>query len=186
MIGQGDIELKMPSILDAGGIFSVHSNYNGGKYDFIFGNGSDPNSLFIYDTSYYPRELAIFYGPYKAAVQSIDLYSSNGTRLINVAPGTEAIMQATVENFGGWYQNQTSIIEVRDSTGLTVFLKTSHGVMPPDAWVLMNETWTQNESGDYTIRVFVVSDLHNPFDPKSPDKPEILSAVLEKEINVHV
>jgi hypothetical protein len=186
MIGQGDIELKMPSILDAGGIFSVHSNYNGGKYDFIFGNGSDPNSLFIYDTSYYPRELAIFYGPYKAAVQSIDLYSSNGTRLINVAPGTEAIMQATVENFGGWYQNQTSIIEVRDSTGLTVFLKTSHGVMPPDAWVLMNETWTQNEPGDYTIRVFVVSDLHNPFDPKSPDKPEILSAVLEKEINVHV
>jgi hypothetical protein len=58
--------------------------------------------------------------------------------------------------------------------------------MPPDAWVLMNETWTQNEPGDYTIRVFVVSDLHNPFDPKSPDKPEILSAVLEKEINVHV
>lgn len=175
LIGQGDVELEMPPILDVGGIFSVHSNYHGGEYDFNFGNGSDPNSLVIHDTSYYPRELAIFYGPYRAAVQSIDLYSSNGSQLSSVAPGTEAIIQATLENFGGWYHNQTSIIEVRNSNNVTVFLKTPHGVMPPDGWLLMNESWTEKESGDYTIRTFVVSDL---------DNPEILSDVEGKGIKV--
>ena len=98
-----------------------------------------------------------------------------GKQLDQVNPGQQVILSTTIANNLDKDQQFAAIIEVRDSSGITVFLAWQIGKLNSDDEAEVGLSWTPNTSGQYTIRTFVVSDLANP---------DILSSVQETKFSV--
>lgn len=98
-----------------------------------------------------------------------------GKQLDQVNPGQQVILSTTIANNLDKDQQFAAIIEVRDSSGITVFLAWQTGKLNSDDEAEVGLSWTPNTSGQYTIRTFVVSDLANP---------DILSDVQETKFSV--
>jgi len=98
-----------------------------------------------------------------------------GRELDEVSAGQQVVLTTSVRNNNASPQDFVALIEVRDSTGITVFLAWQTGTLPANGQTQVGLSWTPEFTDDYTIRTFVISDLNNP---------RVLSPVSESEIVV--
>jgi hypothetical protein len=92
-----------------------------------------------------------------------------------VTVGQQIVLSTQIVNNIGNDQPFVGLIEVRDDTGVTVFLSWQTGTLTPSGRTDVGISWTPEIAGDYEVRTFVISNLENP---------QILSPVARSEISV--
>jgi len=92
-----------------------------------------------------------------------------------VTVGQQVVLSTTIVNNIEEDQPFVALVEVRDDTGVTVFLSWQTGTLTPDGRIDVGISWTPEFAGDYQIRTFVLSNLENP---------QILSPVASSEVTV--
>jgi hypothetical protein len=98
-----------------------------------------------------------------------------GNTLDEVSAGQQVVLSTTIVNNNAQSQPFVGIVEVRDSSGITVFLAWQTGTLNPSGQTEVGLSWTPDNAGEYTVRTFVISNLSNP---------QILSLVKESTITV--
>jgi hypothetical protein len=78
-----------------------------------------------------------------------------------LAVGTQLGLSTTIENDGSAEQPFVALIEVRDSTGITVYLAWQSGNLEPAGTTAIEVSWIPDVSGKYEVRTFAVSSLTN-------------------------
>jgi hypothetical protein len=102
---------------------------------------------------------------------SIPTLGTNGTP----ATGKQATLSMTLTNPNNQPQPFVELLEVRDSSGVTVFLAWQSGMLEPLGQTDIGVTWTPDRPGHYEARTFAVSDL---------DNPQVLSMVTSSEFTI--
>jgi len=105
------------------------------------------------------------------------LKSSDSQALREASVGQQYVIVTDIRsnNDKGLIDNFTSMIEVRDSTGVTQHLAWQSGSLKGGADAEIGVSWTPQQAGDYQLRTFIISNLENP---------QILSVVRESEISI--
>ena len=75
--------------------------------------------------------------------------------------GAQLGLSTTIENDGAAEQPFVALIEVRDSTGITVYLAWQSGSLEPAGSTSVEVSWTPEVRGEYEVRTFAVSSLSN-------------------------
>jgi hypothetical protein len=89
--------------------------------------------------------------------------------------GQQVVLTTTVTNNIDDELPFVALVEVRDSSGITIFLAWQTGVMDAGDRNEVGLSWTPEEAGDYVVRTFVISNLSNP---------QVLSDVVTTNITV--
>src|SRR5690606_31676425 len=100
---------------------------------------------------------------------------SQGNTIGQVLAGQQVVLSSTIQNNEGISGPYAAIVEVRDSSGVTVYLQWQTGTLPANGSTNVGVSWTPDAPGTYTIRVFVLSSLSNP---------QILSEIVTSTVNV--
>jgi hypothetical protein len=100
---------------------------------------------------------------------------ASGGAVGTITEGQQVVLTTTVTNNADDELPFVALIEVRDSSGITVYLAWQTGVMNADDRTEVGLSWTPEDAGDYSIRTFVVSNLNNPV---------VLSEVMTTNITV--
>jgi hypothetical protein len=98
-----------------------------------------------------------------------------GQPVTTVNDGQQVVLTTNVRNTSPESMPFVALIEVRDSSGITVYLAWQTGTLGGNQQTQVGLSWTPDQAGDYTVRTFVISSLQNP---------RILSPVAESEITV--
>ncbi|MGI0048984.1 MAG: hypothetical protein ACREAW_05545, partial [Nitrososphaera sp.] len=98
-----------------------------------------------------------------------------GQTLDEISAGQQVVLTTNVVNNNAGSQPFVALIEVRDSSGITVFLAWQTGTLPANGQSQVGLSWTEEVPGDYTVRTFVISDLASP---------DVLSKVAQTGITV--
>jgi len=99
-----------------------------------------------------------------------------GKTLSSVSAGQQVILSTTVVNNNDQSQPFAAIVEVRDSSGITVYLAWQTGTLNPNGRAEVGLSWTPGEAGNYEMRTFTVSEFMDP---------EILSPVAKSTIAIN-
>jgi hypothetical protein len=177
MAGQGDVIIDVPLELTLNGTFSfVRSFAGGGSYEFeALSQDASVASIMIKGLAPHPRNIALVYGTDLVSPTPVSVLDIDGQPALNVTVGDQVVLSSNITNIGGWDQNFTSLIEIRNSTGVTQFLQPVNGTLGPDAETNVAVSWVPENAGKYTLRIFVIND---------PMNPEVLSIVRETVIVV--
>jgi hypothetical protein len=98
-----------------------------------------------------------------------------GETLDEISAGQQVVLTTNVVNNNAGSQPFVALIEVRDSSGITVYLAWQTGLLPANGQAQVGLSWTAENPGDYTVRTFVISDLASP---------DVLSKIAETDITV--
>jgi len=99
-----------------------------------------------------------------------------GQELDEISAGQQVVLTTSVRNNNAGPQEFVALVEVRDDTGVTVFLAWQTGTLPANGQTQVGLSWIPEDSGDYEVRTFVISDL---------DNPRVLSLVSTSNITVN-
>jgi hypothetical protein len=86
----------------------------------------------------------------------------SGRPLSSLSVGQQAVLSTTVKNNNDRVQPFVALIEVRDSSGVTVYLAWQTGTLNPAGEVEVGLSWKPEQAGDYEVRTFIISDLASP------------------------
>jgi hypothetical protein len=86
----------------------------------------------------------------------------SGNDLDEVTAGQQVVLSTVVNNNRNSELDYAAIIEVQDADGFTVLLQWATGTLPANGENNVGLSWTPMESGTYTVRTFVLSDISNP------------------------
>jgi hypothetical protein len=100
----------------------------------------------------------------------------SGRPLSSLSAGQQAILSTTVKNNNDRVQPFVALIEVRDSSGVTVYLAWQTGTLNPAGEVEVGLSWKPEQAGDYEVRTFIISDLASP---------QVLSPVEQSAVTVN-
>jgi hypothetical protein len=103
------------------------------------------------------------------------LANVDGSTVTEVTTGQQVVITSNVQNNDDQARPATVIVEVRDAEGITVYLQWQTATIAANGEIQVGLSWIPEDSGDYTIRTFVVSNLSNP---------QVLSEVVDSEITV--
>ncbi|MGI0039916.1 MAG: hypothetical protein ACREAO_08870, partial [Nitrososphaera sp.] len=101
------------------------------------------------------------------------LANVNGSSVAEVTNGQQVVITSNVKNSDDQARPATVIVEVRDADGITVYLQWQTATIAANGEIQVGLSWIPEDSGDYTIRTFVISELANPM---------ILSEVVTSEV----
>jgi hypothetical protein len=111
----------------------------------------------------------------KAAVSPPEPQDVTGKKLTQINAGQQVVLTTNVVNQGANSQPFVALVEVRDSSDVTVYLAWQTGTLNPNGQTNVGLSWTPDQAGNYQVRTFVISSLA---------KPDILSAVASTPITV--
>jgi hypothetical protein len=100
---------------------------------------------------------------------------ASGGAVGTITVGQQVVLTTTVTNNIDDELPFVALVEVRDSSGITIFLAWQTGVMDAGDRNEVGLSWTPEEAGDYVVRTFVISNLSNP---------QVLSDVVTTNITV--
>jgi hypothetical protein len=103
------------------------------------------------------------------------LANVDGSSVAEVTEGQQVVITSNVKNNDEQPRPATVIVEVRNEDGITVYLQWQTATIAANGEIQVGLSWIPENSGDYTIRTFVISDLTNPM---------ILSEVVTSEVTV--
>jgi len=98
-----------------------------------------------------------------------------GKPLNSVTAGQQIVLSTSVSNKIDEDQPFVALVEVRDSSGVTVFLGWTTGSLSANGQAAVGLSWTPEQSGTYEVRTFVLSSLSSP---------TILSDVVKSNLTV--
>jgi hypothetical protein len=90
---------------------------------------------------------------------SLSAISGDGGRLVT---GAQLVLVTNIENDRNADQPFVALVEVRDSSGVTVHLAWQSGTLRPAESIEVGVSWTPETSGIYQVRTFAVSSLAAP------------------------
>jgi N-acetylneuraminic acid mutarotase len=89
--------------------------------------------------------------------------ADNGAPLSQANVGMTVVLSATVANNNVTEIQFTSIFEIRDEDGVTIYLRTKDGVLDAgDYTTNVDLFWRPEQVGRYEIRTFLISNFENP------------------------
>jgi hypothetical protein len=91
------------------------------------------------------------------------------------AAGKQATLSSVITNDGDHSQQFVELVEVKDSSGVTVFLAWQSGALGPNSQTQIGVSWIPERPGDYNVRTFAISNF---------DNPQVLSQVSESDFKV--
>jgi hypothetical protein len=100
----------------------------------------------------------------------------SGGTISNIVEGQQVVLTTTINNNLDDDLPFVALIEVRDSSGITVYLAWQTGTLDAGDRTEVGLSWTPEDSGDYQVRTFVISNLNNP---------QVLSQVMTSNITVN-
>jgi hypothetical protein len=78
-------------------------------------------------------------------------------------PGDELVVVTTVRNNDATYDWNTVIVfEVRDSSGVTIMLKSQTGTLKAEGSSQFAVSWLPENAGEYELRAFAITSLDSP------------------------
>lgn len=99
-----------------------------------------------------------------------------GSQIMSAHVGEQLMVTTTFNHLNTNRDQQfVTIVEVRDTDGITAFVAWQSGIIEPGANYALAASWVVNEPGEYFIRSFVVSTL-------SPSSSDALSHVHESAL----
>ncbi len=91
-----------------------------------------------------------------------ELRDAQNRPVTQVLAGQQVVLSTTVKNNEAASTPYAAIVEVRDSNGITVYLNWQTGTLAADGSTGIGLSWTPDQPGTYTARVFVLSNLTTP------------------------
>jgi hypothetical protein len=85
--------------------------------------------------------------------------SASGVGGSTLVAGTQIGLSTTIENDRSVEQPFVTLIEVRDSSGITVYLAWQTGNLQPADSTMIGVSWTPEASGTYEVRTFSLTSL---------------------------
>ncbi|TLY03954.1 MAG: hypothetical protein E6K92_04060 [Thaumarchaeota archaeon] len=115
-------------------------------------------------------------GNFTITLSPISVTDMDGNILVgnNVTRNTIAIMSTTMKNNIGTAQPFVVVLEIRDKDQVTTYIQFQKGSLASNSQTEIGISWLPDNSGHFTIRAIILSQLKNP---------EILSNVEEKTID---
>ena len=138
---------------------SLNVTYTDGRpadYESRLENGQDPQKDFTLEID----TLVTTQGIPSASVSS-PIISGTFDEDGPLETGAQLGLSTTIENDGAEEQPFVALIEVRDSSGITVYLAWQSGSLEPAGSTMVEVSWTPEASGTYEVRTFAVSSLAN-------------------------
>jgi hypothetical protein len=86
----------------------------------------------------------------------------SGGAVDDVSVGQQVVLTTQVSNNIDDELPFVALVEVRDSSGITIYLAWQTGVLDAGDRSEVGLSWTPEEPGDYQVRTFVISSLNNP------------------------
>ncbi len=83
-------------------------------------------------------------------------------RVVEVSKRQQLILERSIENTGETKQPFIYILQVKDSTGVTISLSWNQGEMPPKSSTKISQSWIPESFGRYTLELFVWQSMDNP------------------------
>jgi hypothetical protein len=87
------------------------------------------------------------------------LKDQSGEFLVDVSVGQLVIISVQVTNGLLEAKHVTTIIEVRDSSGVSQLIEFHQGILKPDGRVEVGISWMPDLEGEYELRCFLISDF---------------------------
>jgi len=107
-------------------------------------------------------EVAGLKGVDTTQVSAPELQDVTGKKLTEVSAGQQVVLSTTVINKNDAPQPFVALVEVRDSSGVTVYLAWQTGTLSANGQTNVGLSWTPENSGSYEVRTFVISNLSTP------------------------
>ncbi len=104
-----------------------------------------------------------------------EVKDAQGNAVSQVLAGQQVVLSTTVKNNEAGSTSYAAIVEVRDSNDITVYLNWQTGTLTANGETGIGLSWTPDQPGKYTVKVYVLSGLANP---------RILSQTVTSTINV--
>lgn len=104
------------------------------------------------------------------------LATASGQPVTSVSTGQQVVIRSTVQNNEAGPRAITSLVEVRDSDGITTMLGWSENTLPGNGQLGVGISWLPDQRGTYEVRIFVVSSLTSPV---------VLSEVIKTTVTVN-
>jgi hypothetical protein len=90
------------------------------------------------------------------------VYDVEGNMLDQITMGHQATLSQSFANNKNVPQSLIALFEVRDSSGVTVYLAWQNSVMPPSSTANVGVSWIADVGiGQYEIRTFAISNFTN-------------------------
>jgi hypothetical protein len=101
---------------------------------------------------------------------------SNSTPLAGVQAGDEVVVATDIKNNDDVHdQAALVVIEVRDSSGITVLINWQSGIIKAGSSMQAGISWTPDKGGDYELRTFAITDF---------DRPYVLSGISTSHVEI--
>ncbi len=117
----------------------------------------DPSKDFVFNI-----EVGTTLGTKSTTPSAPAVKSVSGQPVTQVLAGSQVVLSTTIKNNLDSSRTYAAIVEVRDSNGITVFLNWQEGTLQANSETGVGLSWTPDQPGTYTTRVFVLSGLTNP------------------------
>ena len=101
-------------------------------------------------------------GPGSTTPSAPSVRDVSGNNVGSITVGQQVVLTTQINNNLDDELPFVALIEVRDSSGITVYLAWQTGTLDANDRAEVGLSWTPEDSGDYQVRTFVVSNLNNP------------------------
>ena len=91
----------------------------------------------------------------KVRLQSSSFVDINGQNVLNSRSGEQVTISTTFKNYQQSEQSYALIVQITDSNGFTTDLGWIAGKLNGGATTQASRSWTTDESGSYTVKMFV-------------------------------
>jgi hypothetical protein len=141
---------------------------------------------------FHPALYAHAAGPEGVAAQSVAVASAAGNHLKKVRTGSPFVATINLVNSGAGIRDYVSVMEVRDSEGITVALELDNGLLGPGQKVAFSKTLVLREVGNYTVRAFAYSSpaiergMSMDISPAISTRMSIVDASSARQVGVYV
>lgn len=151
-----------------GVVSSVATGGNGGHGG---GNGGSIGNAITFPASYFDLNPLL-----KILIQSTTFLNAQGQGIFQAQVGEQVEISNLFTNYQQVDQNYAFIVEITDQNGVATDLGWQNGEAPTGKTVSLSRSWTPQEAGIYTVKIFVWDDVN--------DAPAPLSGVTVKTIRV--
>jgi hypothetical protein len=115
------------------------------------------------------------YGVTSNLFVSQSIKNTSGKAIQQLNAGQQAMISVRVLNYEASEQPFTAIIDVRDSSDVSVHIAWMSGTAEPGGHFDVELPWSAQESGSYTVRTFLITNL---------ESPEVMSGVSRSQLMV--
>ncbi|MGH9878676.1 MAG: hypothetical protein ACRD5H_13655, partial [Nitrososphaerales archaeon] len=98
----------------------------------------------------------------KVTLSSVKFVDPTGASVSRPSEGSQVLIQSDVKNNLATDQEFVYIVQVKDSSGVTVMISWMSGTLPASKQYAVAQSWLAEDEGSYSVDVFVWQSISNP------------------------